>query len=119
MDIAPRKENDEAASATAALPADYGLRREVPATHLSLPAGFDRFRNELLGVLRAARPNQLELLPAHLVVGNEKMLEFLEQVGVHVAERMDVLVIVRIDGDGHQPIVSRALASFGLLGLDY
>ena len=60
----------------------------------------------------------LELLATALVVGDEEFFDLIQKRLVDVVQRLDVLVIIRVNSDGQQPVVLRGLSLFCLPGLD-
>src|SRR5579872_948078 len=61
----------------------------------------------------------LEFLAAALVIRNEEFFDLIEQGLAYIVQRLDVLMIVGMNGDRYQSVVLDDLSFFYLLRFDY
>ena len=68
---------------------------------VSLDSAFEK----LEGLLRSTRSGHSEFLPALFVIGDEKLLQLVEQGLAHIADGFQGLVIVGMDRDPQKPVI--------------
>src|SRR5579871_1245408 len=68
--------------------------------------------------LRTARAGNLEFLTPLLVIRNEKLLYLIEQSFAYIIDGFYVLVVVRVDGNTNESVVTLAFPVFRLFGRD-
>jgi hypothetical protein len=61
----------------------------------------------------------LELTPAHLIVGDKKMLDFIEQRRRNFVQRTKIRALMLGDGNGDYAVISKSASVLCLFGFDY
>src|SRR5579872_4111334 len=77
------------------------------------------FVYQLLCSLPIRSTGWLELLPSHGVVGDEKMLNLVNNRLIQMIERVNIAVIRRSSSDSDQPVILHRFAMLCLLRLDH
>src|ERR1051326_4695990 len=75
--------------------------------------------DDLLRAFRAKAPQDFELFALGLIVGDEKMLDLIQQILAQLSERLHLPVITRFSGDCNETVITYRLAIFNLFGFDH
>lgn len=86
----------------------------LPGGALGTVTGFHAALQNVDRLLGATGAGHLELLTALLVVGDEELLDLVEQRLADIANRFEIWMIVGVNGDAQKPVVTFGLAILSL-----